>query len=73
MENKLKAIGKEIKAFKFEDKDYPKVGWVSPEMDNYIRKIGIIEAYDDELDSYEIYFEDKESWDYPAELVKQQL
>lgn len=65
-------IGKQITGFKFEDKDYPEIGWVG-EMDLLIGSIGKIIEDNKFLKAYTVDFGGDQIWDYPAKEIKKYL
>jgi hypothetical protein len=70
MENK-DLIGKKVRGFKFKDHAYSNLHY-SQDMDKYIGKVGVIETYKENSDSYLVKFDD-DSWEYPAALIEKYL
>jgi hypothetical protein len=64
-------IGKKVKGFKFKDRAYSNLHY-SQDMDKYIGKVGVIETYKENSDSYLVKFDD-DSWEYPAALIEKYL
>ena len=64
-------IGKKVKGFKFEDSEYPKIGYTIV-MDKQIGEEGEIIQYIKYTDSYNIRFNEAD-WEYPAKLVIKNL
>jgi predicted RNase H-like HicB family nuclease len=68
---KEELIGKKVRGFRFEKNKYRL--HYAESMDNYIGKIGVIEEYDAEFNSYRVKFEDGMSYHYPAERIEHHL
>lgn len=60
-------VGDRVKGFKFNNDDYPDIGYVE-EMNEFIGKEGKIHYIDDDV--IEVEFKNFEFWDYPKELAK---
>jgi hypothetical protein len=69
MENR-NLIGKKIKGFKFESTS---TVMFNDRMNDYTKRVGVIESYNRHHDCYSVYFSDFEYWAYPAELIEQHL
>lgn len=64
-------IGKKVRGFKFKDHAYSNLHY-SQDMDKYVGKVGVIETYKENSDSYLVKFDD-DSWEYPAALIEKYL
>jgi len=65
-------IGKQITGFKFEEKDYPEIGWIE-EMDLLIGSVGKIIMENKFLKCYEVDFGNDQVWHYPAKEIRKYL
>lgn len=65
-------VGRDILGFKFNQDDYPDVGW-NDAMESNLYKSGVIEEYNEYNNSFSVRFEDLKAWDYPADMVVDQL
>lgn len=65
-------IGRSILGFKFNQSDYPDVGW-NDHMESNLYRAGVIEGYNEYNNSFSVRFEDLKAWDYPAYMVVDQI
>jgi hypothetical protein len=68
---KEELIGKKVRGFRFEGTI--SVNYMYLKMHKYVGKVGVIEEYNVQFDSYIVKFEDGMSYHYPAELIEHHL